>query len=238
MTEEKDTFVEEVEGLMVEQVEYLEEQETSMALAKQAGKIQSPVITANQIVALLAKTPAKYTYTRPGKGGKDWTYVSGGYVKKTLNRIFGWNWSFEIIDKFKDEGEVMVQGRLTIRNNEGVIIIVKEDFGKKEILCTKGTDKALSIGNDYKSASTDCLKRCAFQLGLASDIYAPQEYRELENPQESIVFDRKVYEEAEKKLDGVKSLEELKTVWANFPAEVKTELTSFKNNIKKRYENT
>jgi len=173
-------------------VQYLEVIEEDKSIGKQAGKIQDPAISVNQIVALLSKTPEVYKYNRPAKGGsKPWTYVSGGYVKKRLNQIFGWAWNFTIVDKFREDNEVIVQGRLTICNKDGAVMIIKEDFGKKEIQNTKGTSTPLSIGNDYKSAATDCLKRCAYQLGLASDVYAPLEYKELENPTEAVYEQKK-----------------------------------------------
>ena len=176
--------------------QYLEDEQISedktednKKLMNLAVKIQNPIISANQIVSLISNTPDKYKYDRPAKGGGKWTYVSGGYVKKRLNQIFGWNWSFQILDKFKEGGEVIVQGRLLIRGAKGVEVI-KEDFGKKEIQFMKNApDKPVSIGNDYKSASTDCLKRCAYQLGLASDVYSPKEYKQLENPSDIIVYD-------------------------------------------------
>jgi len=37
----------------------------------------------------------------------------------------------------------------------------------------------LSIGNDLKSAATDCLKKCASEIGIASDIYNKDEFREV-----------------------------------------------------------
>jgi hypothetical protein len=151
---------------------------TEKSLAEKANKIQNPILSVEQIVAILAKTPKQYKYTRPAKGGGTWTYVSGGYVKKTLNRVFGWRWSFQVVDKWKEDNEVIVQGRLTILNDEGEPCIIKEDIGNKEIMTKKNSNLPLSIGNDYKSATTDALKRCAYQLGFASDVYAPQEFRE------------------------------------------------------------
>jgi len=164
-----------------------EDKKEKAELTAMAGKIQDPIISTEQIVAVLSRTPKQYLYDRPAKGGGKWTYVSGGYVKKTLNRVFGWRWSFQIVDKFREDGEVIVQGRLIILNDEGVPCITKEDFGKKEIMCKKNSTTPLSIGNDYKSASTDALKRCAYQLGIASDVYAPKEFNELKgNPSEMI----------------------------------------------------
>ena len=48
-----------------------------------------------QINFFLKRTPSKYTRKRPAKGGGQWTYVSGGYVKKVLNLAFGWDWTLK-----------------------------------------------------------------------------------------------------------------------------------------------
>jgi hypothetical protein len=89
-----------------------------------------------------------------------------------LNQIFGWSWSWEVLDKFRDGNEVVVQGRLSIKDKSGTVLITKEDFGCKQTLFLKSKpDQPVSIGNDYKAATTDALKRCARQIGIASDVY-------------------------------------------------------------------
>jgi len=45
-------------------------------------------------------------------------------------------------------------------------------------------------------------------------------------------------EEYKKKLEGVKDLKELKTVWASLPVEAKKELEAIKETLKQKYENT
>jgi hypothetical protein len=52
-------------------------------------------------------------------------------------------------------------------------------FGNKDIICKKGTDIPLSIGNDLKAAATDALKKCAAELGIAADIYNKQDFKEI-----------------------------------------------------------
>jgi hypothetical protein len=42
-----------------------------------------------QLKLLLKRTPKQYTHQRPAKGGGTWTYVTGGYVRKVLNLMFG-----------------------------------------------------------------------------------------------------------------------------------------------------
>ena len=78
--------------------------------------------------------------------------------------------------------EVIVKGRLTCRSNGRTI--VKTQYGNKEIMYKRGTDAQgnripLSIGNDFKSASSDCLKKCASEIGIAQDIYNKEDFKEV-----------------------------------------------------------
>lgn len=135
------------------------------------------VINDKQLQLLLKRTPDKYIKTRPAKGGGQWKYVSGGYVRKVLNLMFGFQWSFDIIDQQVLHGEVIVKGKLTCTSNG--VTITKMQFGNKDIMFKKGTEIPLSIGNDMKAAATDCLKKCAAEIGIAADIYNPEEFREI-----------------------------------------------------------
>jgi hypothetical protein len=136
-----------------------------------------------QLQHLLKVTPPKYVRERPAKGGGKWKYVSGGYVKKVLNLMFGWDWDFEIMEQLVLHGEAIVKGRLTCRIDGRTI--VKMQFGNKDIMYKRETDAnnervPLSIGNDLKAAATDALKKCAAEIGIAADIYNPEEFREIE----------------------------------------------------------
>jgi len=139
--------------------------------------VENNALTGAQLKQLLKKTPPQYVHTRPAKGGGTWEYVTGGYVRKVLNIMFGWNWSFEIVDEQIMHGEVIVKGKLTCTSNG--ITIVKMQFGNKDIICRKNTDIPLSIGNDLKAAATDALKKCAAEIGIAADIYNKQDFKEV-----------------------------------------------------------
>lgn len=146
------------------------------------------MLNKNQLQHLLKKTPEKYVKERPAKGGGKWKYVSGGYVKKVLNLMFGWDWDFEIMEQIIMHGEAIVKGKLTCRIDGRTI--VKMQFGNKDIMYRKEADKdgnriPLSIGNDLKSAATDALKKCAAEIGIAADIYNPEEFREIKVEAES-----------------------------------------------------
>ncbi len=146
---------------------------------KDISKAKDLALNLEQINFVLAKTPKSAIRQRPAKGGGTWNYVSGNYIRKVLNLMFGWDWDFEIVNEFIniEHGEVVVKGRLTCRTNGKTI--VKTQYGNKDIMFHKGTRKPLSIGNDMKAAATDALKKCATELGIAQDVYAPQEYKEV-----------------------------------------------------------
>ena len=162
--------------------------------------IQNNVLNAGQLQLLHKETPAKYVRERPAKGGGKWKYISGGYVKKTLNLMFGFNWDFEIIEQLVMHGECIVKGRLTVRTNG--VTIIKNQFGNKDIIYRKlqegETERVpLSIGNDLKSAATDALKKCASELGIGADIYNKEEFESFQVVSE---------EEEENKYEKLKDL--------------------------------
>lgn len=140
-------------------------------------------LTEKQLNILLKKTPAKYVHQRPAKGGGTWDYVTVGYVKKVLNLMFGFDWDFEILDEKILEDEAIVKGKLTCRT--GGKTIVKMQYGNKDIVRMRSNGKPVSIGNDLKSASSDCLKKCAAEIGIAADIYNKLDFNEVQVVEES-----------------------------------------------------
>jgi len=136
-------------------------------------------VSEKQLAFLLGKTPANHIYERPAKGGGKWTYVTGIYITKVLNYVFGWNWSFQIIDKGREGDLVWVQGRLSILDGEGKVRMIKEQFGRADIKFKKNSKESLDYGNDLKAASTDALKKCASELGIAGDVYGKNEFKDL-----------------------------------------------------------
>lgn len=166
----------------------MENKKTDLALvdANDLSLVEDNSLNASQLKLILKATPKKYIHTRPAKGGGTWDYVTGGYIKKCLNLMFGWDWDFEIMDEKILYGEAIVKGRLTCRSNGK--IIVKMQFGNKDIMykrqtpqeVEKGAEKIpLSIGNDLKAAATDALKKCASEIGISADIYNKEDFNEV-----------------------------------------------------------
>ena len=137
-----------------------------------------PVLYEEQLIHILQRTPKDHIYTRPAKGGGVWDYVTGTYVKKVLNYVFAWNWDFEVKEKGTQGDLIWVLGRLTVRTKTGATI-VKEQFGRADMKKKKDGTGYVDYGNDLKAATTDALKKCASELGIASDVYGKNEFREI-----------------------------------------------------------
>ena len=142
-------------------------------MAEQALTIADTTLKATQIQAILAKTPKEHIQMRPIRGGGQAAYVSVSYVTDKLNQVFGWLWGFEITEKIveKDLGQVVVKGKLIIKDQDNNERIVKEQFGSSDIKKDR-QGKIISLGDDLKAASSDALKKCASLLGVAHDVYS------------------------------------------------------------------
>lgn len=167
--------------------------------AKQAV-VKHNVLSTAHMNLLYKRTPQRYVHERRGKGGGNFKYVTGAYVKSQLNRFFGYDWSFKIVEFTVKGNQAIVFGRLTgnLRNEQGELVttLTREQFGRADIKTLKSDrTKALDFGNDLKAAATDALKKCASDLGIARDVYAADEYRELVFEDEA---DEKAQEQAKK----------------------------------------
>jgi len=180
----------------------------------------SAPLTKEQLLYILQRTPKNHIYRRPAKGGGEWEYVTGVYVKKVLNFVFGWLWDFEIKEHGREGDLVWVLGRLTIKDKKGNPMIVKEQFGRADIKFKRGSKIPLDFGNDLKAAATDALKKCASELGIASDVYGKNEFKEIqmvdkgfippkENNKEEIKTGGEKVEELKKRLKGKTDKEKL-----------------------------
>jgi hypothetical protein len=143
------------------------------------NKSEKQILNKEQLNFLLGKTPETHIYTRPGKGGGQWKFVTGVYVKKVLNSIFGWDWDFEIVsfDVNMAAKQAIVHGKLTCRANGATV--VKHQFGRADIKIRKADGAPLDLGNDLKAASTDALKKCASELGICSDVFGESEFKNI-----------------------------------------------------------
>jgi len=204
--------------------------------------LQENGVSPEQAIRILEKTPAEFIYERPAKGGGKWQYVTGGYVKQTLNFVFAYNWDFFIDKQEEKYGQVVTLGRLVVKDKNGNTI-TKTQVGKADIKFKKGTKDALDYGNDCKASATDCLKKCASEFGIASDIYGQNEYKQ---EAEEITFtevEEKYYDVAKNLINTAKSKATLEAVKNqlennddNFTVTEKKELVDLVDEKLKAYE--
>jgi len=126
-----------------------------------------------QIDLLKDRTPDAFIQEKPGRGGKALKYVDIGYVTAKLNQIFGHIWSFEVVREGLQGKHIWSLGRLKVMLKDGTVI-TKEQYGSAEVYFVRGTQDPVSLGDSFKSAASDSLKKCASMLGLACDVYAPK----------------------------------------------------------------
>lgn len=194
----------------------------SIVLPARHATVGNNVLTTAHMNLLYKRTPGQHIHEKPGKGGGRFKYVTGAYVKSQLNKFFGYDWSFTVKEFTVKGNQCIVFGHLSgnIRDAEGKVIatLVREQFGRADIKTLRADPtKALDFGNDLKAATTDALKKCASDLGIARDVYAADEYRELSfydaDDQVAIEKEKKV-EKYENKITEIDSqlgdLEELK----------------------------
>ncbi len=148
-----------------------------IAVTEQTESSITNVVPQSMWEALRQPTPKKYIKKRQGPAGRTFDYVEAGYVKDLLNKTFN-TWSFTVVDKQVGNSQIWVQGRLTVQipvpQKDGTITfveLIKEQFGGASIKKSKTDGTPVDIGNDLKAATSDALKKCASEWGVASDIY-------------------------------------------------------------------
>lgn len=112
--------------------------------------------------------PREAIKKRPGKAGMEFSYIAPDFVIDTLNEAFEHQWNTKIVYQGVHDGVVIVGLRLSVPNENGVLV-EKEQFGSCEI--TRG----LAVGEAFKGAASDALKKCATLLGIGLELYRDEE---------------------------------------------------------------
>ena len=102
------------------------------------------------------------------KSGVELIYLPISEVINRLNKVLGVDgWSFEIISVHRDavdQDELVAHVSLTadIAGKR----IIKHGFGGSSVKRAKQSGKPIDLGNDFKGAVSDALKKAAQQLGV------------------------------------------------------------------------
>ena len=125
-------------------------------------ELESEVISKHDKVSML-DTPNYYVKQQQG-----FDYVDEGYMRHLLNQHYP-VWKWEIIKyEFIGDTSIAVHGRLTIVDSG-----VERHFDSIDAHRIASNDKGyVDIGNDLKSANTDCFKVAVNRLcNIADDVY-------------------------------------------------------------------
>ena len=132
-----------------------------------SNTIIAPDITSEIMHALYAQFPAEMEKTMV-VSGVELRFVPVSEVINRLNRVLGIDsWSFEVIKIERDSIEtddIISHISLTAMINGSRII--KHGVGGATVKRIKSTGKPLDLGNAYKMAVSDALKKAAQQLGV------------------------------------------------------------------------
>ena len=102
--------------------------------------------------------------TRPGKANMSFSYITPDFVIETLNEAFQFNWNTRLVYQAMHENVAVVGLELSVPAEDGSSV-AKQQFGSCEV--TRG----LGIGEAFKGAASDALKKCATLLGLGLELY-------------------------------------------------------------------
>jgi len=123
-----------------------------MALSQQARDV------------ITRRLPPEKIKQRPGGGGMTFDYITPDVVIDILNEAFDHQWDSRVFDSKREESTVIVGIELTVRSEDGTPV-VKQQYGSCEI--TRG----LGVGEAFKGAASDGLKKSATLFGVALELY-------------------------------------------------------------------
>jgi hypothetical protein len=123
------------------------------------------------------------------KGGTSLTYIPVSEVISRLNKVLGYDgWSYQIIKCERDNLDpdfIVAHVRLEVYANgiDRFGMITKDGFGGQKIKRTK-TGEIVDLGDEFKGAVSDALKKAAQALGVGLYLARTEEAMEMEMAQE------------------------------------------------------
>jgi hypothetical protein len=112
------------------------------------------------------------------KGGSRLTYAPIAEVVTRLNEVIGvGNWSSHVVKVWRDETDtdwILAVVRLEAKMPDGSVIH-KEQAGGQKIKRVQTSKDPIDLGDEYKGAVSDALKKCCQQLGIALELARKEE---------------------------------------------------------------
>lgn len=162
------------------------------------------------------------------KGGARLTYIPQAEVIARLNNVLGVDgWSMEVINVWRDPSDmdfVLAHVRLTVKLGiDSSVTTVRDGFGGQKI--NKNKDKQpVDLGDDYKGAVSDAMKKAATTLGVALYLARDAEALEIEAAQQADLEPEPEFQNEavwntfreQASLLSAAAREELNSFWSNY----------------------
>ncbi len=128
----------------------------------------SPATVARDLAIQLAAPFPVEMERAINKGGVEIIYIPISEVIARLNMVLGVDgWSMKVVSVGRDETDVdEIISHVALSARFGDVIVEKHGVGGSSVKRIKNSGKTLDLGNDFKGAVSDGLKKAAQQLGV------------------------------------------------------------------------
>lgn len=117
---------------------------------------------------MLQTTDSRYIEERKGRGGRMYKYVQGHYMIMCANMAFGFCWSSQVQQWEKSDTEIICMGYIEAELNGK--LVRRYAVGQHDI--AKTNNVPVCVGDNYKAAETDMIKKALSSFGIAKDVYS------------------------------------------------------------------
>lgn len=141
--------------------------------------------------------------------------VKPEYARYILNLVTGFNYDFDILSETETNGEITTLARLTIRSNS--ITAFRTQRGKYKLkkssqdINGKTYTRYSNIGDGYKAAATNALKKCMSEFMFFWDIYSSENQEVIIDEEEKKLSyaDQNIVDKFKKAIERCKSNEDI-----------------------------
>ncbi len=121
---------------------------------------------------MLQTTDNRYIEEHPGRGKRMYKYVAGHYMVMCANMAFGFAWSSNVLQWERTDTEIICMGYIEAKIQGE--LIRKYAVGQQDISIVSGSNPKVPVclGDNYKAAQMDMVKKALSFFGIAKDVYS------------------------------------------------------------------
>lgn len=117
--------------------------------------------------------PKSLLETRQGRGGKTLTYIPWPRMFDRMDEAYGaGSWSFVIVKEWIEEDFILCTGFISLP--DGSRMYATDGTSISRFTSGQNQGKPVDLGDDYKTAETNCAVKCLQRLGIGRYLSDPQ----------------------------------------------------------------